>query len=500
MFILIFNLGCFKAPTDSVEKIKLKIISPVGNQALHLGDTVDIIFQADGDLYSSVGLKVAQANGLYFNITSSSVLLGQGVNIYTVQWIIGSEAEYSLKNPLFSDTNIADGSWRCKIQLYDYQGSDNTISDLFTVKLTEPYILRYPCASTKKSYKRSDTLWVQFTAQEDILANMSYFYWSTVSNKWYKIDYTIGNFSGKITGGTGIKTIRKMFLPEKPWPITETDSKLQAIGDSTKIKIIGTGDNAKPIESGWLKTIKVPTPDDTIKLKIDSPAGNQELHLGDTVDIIFQANGDLYSSVGLKIAQENGAYFNITSSSILLKQGLNSYTLKWIIGSEAEYSLNNPLYSDTTSTECKWRCKIQLYDYHGTNNFTTDYFNVKLDNPYCLRYPCAATKNMFRRSDTLWVMYTYRDDMFSNMLYYYWSIAGNKWYQINYSSGDFPGKKGDSYSVKTIRKMFLPDKPWPITETDTTLQIVGDSTKIKIIGYSSGNQTPKESGWIKLTN
>lgn len=229
---------------------------------------------------------------------------------------------------------------------------------------------------------------------------------------------------------------------------------------------------------------------DTTTLALDYPKGGETLSFGDTITISFRANGDSINNVRIQVTTDKGKhYFHIINQPFpITGSGTNPYTQKWIIGKEDEYNINF-LYKDTVfdaDEDPAWKCKIKIYAQDSKHiNMTSDNFTVNFKIRYYLRYPIGG--EIYKSTDTIPIIYTFRTDSMSTIQYFYWSLESHYWSQITYM--EIP-RQGD-YQLQTFTRKFIPANP-------NNIDPIGDSTKIMIDDYSTINPMPLESGWITI--
>lgn len=238
-----------------------------------------------------------------------------------------------------------------------------------------------------------------------------------------------------------------------------------------------------------------PAPVKNVRIQITS---NNELNYFDIInkDIQMTVTEDPVVSSALLISYPKGGetfYFGDTVTISFGVTGASGSTLKWAIGKEAYTANYRLLYQDTmfgssaNPNPC-WKCKLKVYLSENNNiHVKSAEFTIKYTTPYFLRYPNGG--EVYKITDTMPIIYTFRDDSMSVIQTHYWSIAKKKWSQI-ITFPRIPAQ--DDWHLVTAKRNFIP------TDTINNLDAIGDSTRIMIVDYSTGSKQI-ESGWIKLT-
>ena len=231
-----------------------------------------------------------------------------------------------------------------------------------------------------------------------------------------------------------------------------------------------------------------------VNMVIDNPKGGETFLLGDAITISFRADGDSVSSVNLKVTSDNGIHYSkIAATSIpITGSGLKVYTQKWIIGKEVYDTTFRYLYKDTmfgsaTNPIPTWKCHVKI---SSSNNemiaVNSGDFNIQCKSHYFLRYPIGG--EVFKITDTIPIIYTFRDDSTSIIQCHFWSLAIKYWSSI-LTYKEIPAQ--NDWHLKTAIRNFFP------ADTLNNLDPVGDSTKIMIVDYGQGSKMV-ESGWIRI--
>ncbi|MBN1984238.1 MAG: hypothetical protein JW795_22110 [Chitinivibrionales bacterium] len=261
-----------------------------------------------------------------------------------------------------------------------------------------------------------------------------------------------------------------------------TDRVALCIGIGMMALVLGCGNTSKPDTN------------DSTKLALDYPVGATKLKIGDTVSIVFRANGDSVSAVSIHLSSDSGRTFTpITAENIpIVGSGAHRYERSWIVGREDfinDTSLLR-LYKDMDFGETgdpQWNGKMRLVSSNKAGVAESGDFTVSLTHAMYVRYPRGG--ETVRYNDTIPVIYMARTDKTSNVERFFYCVEKHAWSPF-YTHKSKP--KRNNFHVISYNYRFNPSSP-------ALLDPIGDSTKIGINDYADGSSVPKSaSEWFKI--